>query len=156
MVYFWLIWGFVALILCAQAAYRYFYLRPHGTSIVMRALPADGGHGWRHGVIRYNDGVLEFFQLRSLSRRPDITLQRMDTHLMSRRKPREDETHTLESFLKVLVVESGGKEYELALDLRGETAFTAWLESAPTQRLERSNAAKALRQVERYHKKHKA
>ncbi|WP_233195533.1 DUF2550 domain-containing protein [Corynebacterium sp. 13CS0277] len=155
MAYFWTILGIVALATCAHAAYRFLYLRPHGTPIVMRTLPADGGHGWRHGVIRYSDGVLDFFQLRSLSRKPDITLQRMGTTLVERRSPREDEAHTLESFLKVLVVAAGGKEYELALDLRGETAFTAWLESAPTQRLERSDAATAMRQVERYHRRHK-
>ena len=154
--YFWIIIGFAAAILCFQAAYRFLYLRPHGTSIVMRSLPAEGGHGWRHGVIRYSDGVLDFFQLRSLSRKPDISLGRLDTQLIERRAPREDEAHTLESFLKVLVVSSGGHEYELAMDLRGETAFTAWLESAPTQRLERSDAATALRKVERYHRRHKS
>jgi len=34
-------------------SYRLWKLSQGGTAAIMRDIPAVGGHGWRHGVIRY-------------------------------------------------------------------------------------------------------
>ena len=38
-------------------SYRLWKLRQGGTAAIMRDIPAVGGHGWRHGVIRYRGGM---------------------------------------------------------------------------------------------------
>ena len=37
-----------------------------GTAAILRDIPAVGGHGWRHGVIRYRGGEAVFYRLSSL------------------------------------------------------------------------------------------
>ena len=49
--------GMVVLVVVLAAAvvalsYRLWKLRQGGTAGIMRDIPAVGGHGWRHGVIR--------------------------------------------------------------------------------------------------------
>ncbi len=41
----------------AALTYRLWKLRQGGTAAILRDAPAIGGHGWRHGVIRYR-GVM--------------------------------------------------------------------------------------------------
>lgn len=52
----------IAVLLCAVTAlsYRLWKLRQGGTAAIMRDLPAVGGQGWRHGVVRYRGGEAAF------------------------------------------------------------------------------------------------
>lgn len=127
----------------ALAAWRFFVLRPHGISVVMRTMNGP----WRHGVISYSDELLKFYKLRSLSPRVDIQLVRNRTELVGRRERRDDECSTLEDGLRILAIKSNAKEYEIAFDLRGETAFTSWLESAPTARAQRLDVRTAMKHL---------
>jgi hypothetical protein len=58
----------IAVLLLAVLAlsYRLWKLRQGGTAAILRDIPAVGGHGWRHGVIRYKGGEADFYRLSSL------------------------------------------------------------------------------------------
>ena len=45
----------VLLLAVLVLGYRLWKMRQGGTAAILRDLPASGGHGWRHGVIRYRD-----------------------------------------------------------------------------------------------------
>ena len=42
----------VLAVLAAAAAWRFSMVRNSGARAMMRELPAEGVHGWRHGVMR--------------------------------------------------------------------------------------------------------
>ena len=46
---------------------------------------------------------------------------------------------------RILLIEIAGTEYELAFENRGDTAFIAWLESAPMRQVIRVNPRQAMR-----------
>src|ERR1700737_1686898 len=66
-------------------SYRLWKLRQGGTAGIMRDIPAVGGHGWRHGVIRYRGGEAAFYRLSSLRWWPDRRLSRRGIEIVSRR-----------------------------------------------------------------------
>src|SRR5438309_11736045 len=73
--------GMVALVVVLGAAvlalsYRMWKLRQGGTAAIMRDIPAVGGQGWRHGVIRYRGGDAAFYRLSSVRLWPDRQLNR--------------------------------------------------------------------------------
>src|SRR4051812_50010331 len=47
-------------------SYRLWKLRQGGTAAILRDIPAVGGHGWRHGVIRYRGDEARVYRLSSL------------------------------------------------------------------------------------------
>lgn len=57
-------------------SYRLWKLRRGGTAAIMRDIPAVGGHGWRHGVVRYRGGEAAFYRLSSVRLWPDRRLSR--------------------------------------------------------------------------------
>ncbi|EFD57885.1 conserved secreted protein [Mycobacterium tuberculosis T92] len=67
-------------------SYRLWKLRQGGTAGIMRDIPAVGGHGWRHGVIRYRGGEAAFYRLSSLRLWPDRRLSRRGVEIISRRR----------------------------------------------------------------------
>ena len=83
----------IAVLLLAVLAltYRLWKLRQGGTAAILRDIPAVGGHGWRHGVIRYRGGEAGFYRLSSLRLWPDRRLSRRGIEIVSRRAPRGDE-----------------------------------------------------------------
>ena len=67
-------------------SYRLWKLRKlGGNAAILRDLPAEGGHGWRHGVLRYRGGQADFFRLSSLRWWPD---RRLSRNLQQSRKVR--------------------------------------------------------------------
>ena len=64
------------LLLVVVAGYRLWKLRQvGGTAAILRDVPAVGGHGWRHGVMRYHGGEAGFYRLSSLRWWPDRTAE---------------------------------------------------------------------------------
>jgi hypothetical protein len=138
--------GMVALIAVLGLAvvalsYRLWKLGQGGTAAIMRDIPAIGGHGWRHGVVRYRGGEAAFYRLSSMRLWPDRRLSRRGTEIISRRPPRGDEFDIMSD--QVVVVElrdtSSNRRgrYEIALDRGALTAFLSWLESRPSPRARR-------------------
>ena len=82
--------GMVVLVVVLAGAvlalsYRLWKLRQGGTAGIMRDIPAVGGHGWRHGVIRYRGGEAAFYRLSSLRLWPDRRLSRRGVEIVARR-----------------------------------------------------------------------
>lgn len=147
----WIKWLFAAVVIiaCLLAAWRFGVLRSKGAPIVIRRMPARGVHGWRHGTIRYTDDKLMYYKLRSLSPLADYEFARTGMMLAGKRPLTPEELEFMEPGLSVCSVKSGGEEFEFALDFRGETALTSWVESAPSLRQMRSNPKEALRHITR-------
>lgn len=132
----------VLLLAVIALSYRLWKLRQvGGTAAILRDVPAVGGHGWRHGVMRYRGGEAQFYQLSSLRWWPDRTLSRRGLEVVSRRPPRGDEFDIMTDEIVVLelrdVVPDRGRGYEIALDRGALTAFTSWVESRPSPRARR-------------------
>src|SRR5258708_9513149 len=79
---------FVVVALC----YRLWKLRQvGGTAAILRDVPAVGGHGRRHGVMRYRGGEAGFYRLSSLRWWPDRRLSRRGLEIVPRRPPPVDQ-----------------------------------------------------------------
>jgi hypothetical protein len=133
----------VALLGIAVAAlsYRLWKLRQGGTAAIMRDVPAVGGHGWRHGVIRCRGGDAAFYRLSSVRLWPDRQLNSRGVEVVSRRPPRGDEFDIMTEEVIVLELRDTTQDrragYEIALDRGAFTAFQSWLESRPSPRARR-------------------
>ena len=125
-------------------SYRLWKLRQGGTAAIMRDLPAVGGHGWRHGVIRYRGGEAAFYRLSSVRLWPDRRLGRRGVEIVARRRPRGDEFDIMTDEIAVLELHDTtgdrGRGFEIALDRGACTAFLSWLESRPSPRARRRSA----------------
>jgi hypothetical protein len=138
--------GMVALVAILVVAvfalsYRLWKLGQGGTAAIMRDLPAVGGHGWRHGVVRYRGGEAAFYRLSSVRLWPDRRLSRRGTEIVSRRSPRGDEFDIMSEQIVVVELRDTSEDrrptYEIALDRGALTAFLSWLESRPSPRARR-------------------
>jgi hypothetical protein len=132
----------VLLVAVVALSYRLWKLRQvGGTAAILHDVPAVGGHGWRHGVMRYRGGDAQLYRLSSLRWWPDRTLSRRGLEVVSRRGPRGDEFDIMTVEIVVLELRDVGPErgrgYEIALDRGALTAFTSWLESRPSPRARR-------------------
>ncbi|WP_029108216.1 DUF2550 domain-containing protein [Mycobacterium sp. URHD0025] len=134
----------VLLLVVAALSYRLWKLRQvGGTAAILRDFPAEGGQGWRHGVMRYRGGEAGFYRLSSMRWWPDRRLSRRGLEVVSRRAPRGDEFDIMTDATVILELRDQGPErrqgYEIALDRGALTAFTSWLESRPSPRARRRN-----------------
>jgi hypothetical protein len=133
----------IAVLLSAVAAlmFRLWNLRQGGTAAILRDIPAVGGQGWHHGVIRYRGGDAGFYRLSSMRLWPDRRLSRRGIEIVSRRAPRDDEFDIMTAETAVLELRDTGVDrrrgYEVALDRGALTAFLSWLESRPSPRTQR-------------------
>lgn len=131
----------VLLLVVAAMAYRLWKLRQGGTAAILRDFPADGTHGWRHGVMRYRGGEAVFYRLSSVRWWPDRRLSRRGLEIVSRRSPQGDEFDIMTDAITILELRDIGPErrrgYEVALDRGALTAFQSWLESRPSSRSRR-------------------
>lgn len=121
--------------------FRLWKMGQGGTPAILRDVPAVGGHGWRHGVIRYRGDEARFYRLSSVRLWPDRRLTRRGLEVLSRRAPRGDEFDIMTDDVVVLELQdtSGNQDraYEIALDRGALTAFLAWVESRPSPRARR-------------------
>ena len=144
----------VLLLIVLALIIRLWNLGQGGTAAILRDIPAVGGHGWRHGVIRYRGDEAQFYRLSSLRLWPDRRLSRRGLEVIARRTPRGDEFDIMTEETVVLELhdttgnqdrgdqERGDQErgYEMALDRGALTAFLSWVESRPSPRARRSAA----------------
>src|SRR5579875_4200219 len=124
-------------------SYRLWKLRQGGTAAILRDTPAVGGHGWRHGVVRYRGGEAVFYRLSSVRWWPDRRLSRRGIEIIARRAPRGDAFDIMSTEIVVLELRDTAPDrkrgYEIALDRGALTAFQSWLESRPSPRARRRN-----------------
>ncbi|MCV7175479.1 DUF2550 domain-containing protein [Mycolicibacterium sphagni] len=134
----------VLLLVVVALTYRLWKLRQGGTAAILRDIPAVGGHGWRHGVIRYRGDEARYYRLSSLRWWPDRRLSRRGLEIISRRSPRGDEFDIMSDAIVVLELHDTTidrwRGYEIALDRGALTAFLSWVESSPSPRARRRTA----------------
>ncbi|WP_305094620.1 DUF2550 domain-containing protein [Prescottella sp. R16] len=118
----------------AALVYRLTMLRRGGTAAILRVTPAEGGSGWRHGVVRYGESALVFYKLSSLRPGPDTRMNRQGIEVGARRGPVGDEYDIMTDEIVILDVIDGDRTYEIALDRGALTAFLSWVESRPSGR----------------------
>ena len=122
-------------------SFRLWKLGQGGTPAILRDVPAVGGHGWRHGVIRFRGDEARFYRLSSVRLWPDRRLTRRGLEVLSRREPRGDEFDIMPEEVVVLELQDvsglAAQSYEMALDRGALTAFLAWVESRPSPRARR-------------------
>ncbi|MEZ2122218.1 MULTISPECIES: DUF2550 domain-containing protein [unclassified Corynebacterium] len=138
MEYFWFGLSTSLCVVAVLAGWRFLRVRATGSGVLLRKMPANGIHGWRHGALRYTGNALEYYKLRSVSPRSDILFPRSGVEVSGRRELTEAELSFMPEGVRVIELSVAGRNYELALDGRGETALTSWIESAPSVRQERS------------------
>lgn len=128
--------GLLLLVVLALT-FRLWKLGHGGTPAILRDTPAVGGHGWRHGVIRYRGDEARFYRLSSLRLWPDRRLSRRGLEILSRRPPHGDEFDLMTEEIVVLELQDQQRGYEMALDRGALTAFLSWVESRPSPRARR-------------------
>lgn len=122
----------VLLLVVVALSFRLWKLGQGGTPAILRDTPAVGGHGWRHGVVRYRGDEARFYRLSSLRLWPDRRLSRRGLEIVSRRAPRGDEFDIMTEEIVVLELQDQARGYEMALDRGALTAFLSWVESRPS------------------------
>lgn len=131
----------VLLLVVLALSFRLWKMGQGGTPTILRDIPAVGGHGWRHGVIRYRGDEARFYRLSSLRLWPDRRLSRRGLEVVSRRAPRGDEFDIMTDEVVVLEIldptAGQARSYEVALDRGALTAFLSWVESRPSPRARR-------------------
>jgi hypothetical protein len=134
----------VLLLIVLALTIRLWNLGQGGMAAILRDLPAVGGHGWRHGVLRYRGDEARFYRLSSLRLWPDRRLGRRGLEVLARRAPRGDEFDLMTEETVVLelldATADAPRGYELALDRGALTAFLSWVESRPSPRSRRRAA----------------
>lgn len=140
-------WVLAVMLLLAVllALWRFLTLRSRGQTVLLRRLPASGVHGWRHGTLRYDGDLLQYYKLRSISPRADHVFHRQQLEFVDSRDVTPEEAAFMSRDLRIATVsDDHDVRYEFALDQHGLMALTAWVESAPDIRHERIDYA-ALR-----------
>lgn len=134
---------YVLLLLAATAgiasAWRFTMFRGHGAQCLLRAVPAQGSHGWRHGVLRYVGEHARFYKLRSLSFNYDLSLDRRSVSFNGVREPTAEERDFMPGVESVLLLGGSEGELEFAGARHVEMALISWLESAPDSRDQRED-----------------
>jgi len=134
----------VLLLIVPAMIIRLWNLGQGGTAAILRDTPAAGGHGWRHGVLRYRGDEAQFYRLSSLRLWPDRRLGRRGLEVIARRPPRGDEFDIMTEETVILELHDStgslNRGYEIALDRGALTAFQSWVESRPSPRTRRSAA----------------
>lgn len=119
------------------AAWRFFVVRSQGFPILVRELPSETSHDWRHGRIMFNGDVLKCYKLRSLSPKADLVLDRRQTDFVTHRNPDSQDIEIVPEDDIVVEVDHSGTHLEFAVSSSMAKAVIAWVESAPSQRQER-------------------
>lgn len=125
------------LFLVAGGVWRFARIRGTGARAMVRELPADGVHGWRHGVMRYEGEELKFYKLRSTSFSHDYLLDRRGVEFNGFRDVTEAEREFMPEIGHVLQFSGPAGDFEFAADRHTEMGLVSWVESAPDARKER-------------------
>ncbi|GAB3076344.1 DUF2550 domain-containing protein [Corynebacterium aquatimens] len=142
----------IAVVLLTGAAWRFVTLRNKGTQVLMRTMPADGVHGWRHGILTYDQDCIRFFKLRSFSFGPDIVLARNQLTFEGKRDLSPDERAIMPETGAILELSCaaptaadnrGGADdrlrFEFGADHHAAMALVSWIESSPDHRQVRTD-----------------
>ncbi len=118
----------VVLMLCLFGVRRLMLRRALGT---VDASISTASNCWAMGVCRYQESVLEWVRLLSLSPIPARTMQRSKIVLIGRREPSESELTRVPPEVVIVVLSYEGKEVLLAMKFGAYAGLSSWLEAGP-------------------------
>ncbi|MDJ0316374.1 MULTISPECIES: DUF2550 domain-containing protein [Arthrobacter] len=118
----------VVLMLCLFGVRRLMLRRALGT---VDASISTASNRWAMGVCRYQESVLEWVRLLSLSPIPARTMQRSKIVLIGRREPSESELTRVPPEVVIVVLSYEGKEVLLAMKFGAYAGLSSWLEAGP-------------------------
>ncbi|ALG84338.1 hypothetical protein ACH46_07255 [Gordonia phthalatica] len=134
-----------AILIAAGVMYRLMEVKRAGTPVLLRALPAEADHGWRHGAVHYGEDALAYYRLSSLRPGPTVSLSRRRIEIVGRRAPVGTELEIMEpedSVIELAIGRSGkGGRYEMGMSPEVHTAFQSWIEARQPRRARRRPAA---------------
>ncbi|MDU7193484.1 DUF2550 family protein [Lawsonella clevelandensis] len=131
----------VSVVLIALAVASYFFychmtaLQDKGTGVLMRVRPAEGEHGWRHGILVYEENRVRFYKLLKFVDRKAFDLNRDEIHILACRSPHGLEIRLMDETTRIVAITGCDPEVELALSPSAHAALLSWLESRPSKRL---------------------
>ena len=129
----------VLVLTAAAAVWRFTMFRGSGVQGLIRRLPAEGAHGWRHGVLRYVGEEARFYKLRSLSFNYDVSLDRRTVTFNGLRDLTVQEREFMPEVDNILLLTGPEGDFEFAGDRHAEMALISWVESAPDSRAQRAD-----------------
>lgn len=129
----------VLVLVAVAAVWRFTMFRNTGVQGLIRQLPAEGVHGWRHGVLRYAGEEARFYKLRSLSFNYDVSLDRRDMTFNGIRELTAEERDFMPGVDCVLELSGPQGDFEFAGKRHAEMALISWVESAPDSRMQRGD-----------------
>lgn len=138
-----------ATLVAIAVGWRFTNVRNSGVQGIIRMLPADGAHGWRHGVLRYAGEEARFYKLRSLSFNYDYSLDRRTVTFHGIRKLTEEEQEFMPGVEGVLQLSGPQGDFEFAGDRHAEMALISWVESAPDSRAQRADMNELAERAQR-------
>lgn len=118
----------VVVILCLFGVRRMTLRRTLGT---VDASICTADNRWAMGVCRYQESVLEWVRLLSLSPIPARTMQRSKIVLLGRREPTELELTRVPPEVVIVVLSYEGREVLLAMKFAAYAGLSSWLEAGP-------------------------
>lgn len=139
----------MATLVAIAVGWRFTNVRNSGVQGIIRMLPADGAHGWRHGVLRYAGEEARFYKLRSLSFNYDSSLDRRTVTFHGIRDLTEDEKEFMPGVEGVLQLSGPQGDFEFAGDRHAEMALISWVESAPDSRAQRADMNELAERAQR-------
>lgn len=131
----------VGVVLIALAVALYFFyrhmtaLKDKGTGVLMRVLPAEGEHAWRHGILVYEENRVRFYKLLKFVDRKAFDLNREEIRISARRSPHGLEIRLMDESTRIVALTGCDPQVELALSPSAHSALLSWLESRPSKRL---------------------
>lgn len=118
----------VVVILCLFGVHR---MTLRGTLGTVDASICTANNRWAMGVCRYQESVLEWVRLLSLSPLPARTMQRSKIVLVGRREPTELELTRVPPEVVIVVLSYEGREVLLAMKFGAYAGLSSWLEAGP-------------------------
>ncbi len=118
----------VVIALCLVGVRRIMLRRALGT---VDASICTAENRWAMGVCRYQESVLEWMRLLSLSPLPTKTMQRSKIELVGRREPTEAELTRVPPGVVIVMLSYEGREVLLAMRFGAYAGLSSWLEAGP-------------------------
>ena len=118
----------VVITLCLFGVRRMMLRRALGT---VDASICTANNRWAMGVCRYQESVLEWVRLLSLSPLPAVTMQRSKIVMVGRRQPSESELTRVQPDVVIVVLSYEGQEVLLAMKFGAYAGLSSWLEAGP-------------------------
>ena len=125
-----LVWGM------GVAIWRFSWIRPRGIPVCTAVYRDCRRHRWQHGVIILGEDAAKLYLLRSLKPGADLSCERHNIEIVGRRDVKTVVLRLLAD-PRIVELQAGDVRVDVAGGHAMDMALVAWLESAPSTRIQR-------------------